>query len=329
MKAFNDLREEAARYLPDRLLDVTAGLDRVQEERSRQIRSVLETLSRTAFGDSMPTANLAARWANSYIRDMVAARRKVASAALPALTIQLESLSRISALVEQQNVLLTRLRPLADVAHPISLATRAWRDVLRLTPEASTGHYLERLTAAGRSTGWAIQTGILLTKHDATRVAQLNAQARVALGPAGASLDLRARLSALDPHLPDPLDAAWERIAAGGVGAASQAAHSLMEVVDWTLRLLAPDAAVLAWHSTEHLPESDLHNGRPIRTLRLRFAVRNSPEKNFAIKLYLRSLQELVGAIQEPKHSLWIANEAVLASIAMAVESLLLFLLVD
>jgi Predicted pPIWI-associating nuclease len=246
------------------------------------------------------------------------------------LQAQIDSLGQIAAFIGQQDNLLAGLLPLADVARGVSLATRAWQDTVRVTPVDSAGLYLPRLQIAGRGTGWAIQAGgVALTEPDDEKVAALEVEASVSLGPTVASADLRVRLSDLDRSLPARLDGAWERIYNGGADAGSQAANSLMELIDWTLRLLAPEADVLAWYSSEHRPDTELHEGTPTRALRLRYVVRNHPEKNSALNLYLKAVQELVGVIQSPKHALTASSEKTLAPVALTLEGLLHFLLVD
>lgn len=99
--------------------------------------------------------------------------------------------------------------------------------------------------------------------------------------------------------------------------------------MDWTLRLLAPDADVLAWHAAERRPAKELHGGRPTRTLRLRYAVRDQPEKNSTLDLYLRSVQGLGETIQGVKHGLGRQSHRALTRVALTIEGLLYFLLVE
>ena len=61
----------------------------------------------------------------------------------------------------------------------------------------------------------------------------------------------------------------------------------------------------------------------------MRYIVRNQPEKNSAVDLYVKAIEELVGVIQTPKHALQTTDEKALVPIALTVEGLLLFLLVD
>ncbi|HUY54018.1 MAG TPA: hypothetical protein VMV23_02540, partial [Candidatus Nanopelagicaceae bacterium] len=60
-----------------------------------------------------------------------------------------------------------------------------------------------------------------------------------------------------------------------------------------------------------------------------RFAVRDNPEKNSAVNLYVRATEALVTAIQAPKHTRRATDERALAPVALTVEGLLHFLLVE
>lgn len=288
----------------------------------------MEAISRTALGNSMLTGELSAQWAKVHALDML---HQVDVSQLGALRVGLvgniASITKVAGLVESRNSLLARLAPILDVARPVVLATRAWEDVLQVTPRHDPSLYLPRFDVAGKATGWAIQAGIALTEKDNGRVVSMEAETAVALGPAEASAELRLRLTGISPALRDKLDGAWERLMDGGADATSQAANSLMELVDWTLRFLAPDADVLAWHTAERRPAKELHESRPTRQLRVRFAVRNQPEKNSTIDLYLKAIQGLVDAIQGAKHGHGQDNRRGLIPVAMTVEGFLHFLL--
>jgi Predicted pPIWI-associating nuclease len=158
---------------------------------------------------------------------------------------------------------------------------------------------------------------------------EVRSEASAAIGPAVANVELRDRLDALHPDLRNRLDGAWERIHGGGADAAGQAANSLIEVIDWTLRTVAPDGAVLTWHAAEQRPEGELHNGKPTRPLRVRYAVRSHPEKAGAIELYARTTSSLVSVIQDPKHAIETRAVEALAPVALTVEGLLYYLVVD
>ena len=197
-------------------------------------------------------------------------------------------------------------------------------DLLPVAPSSS----LTALTLLGGQPD-GLLAGIVLTVPDEAKLETVEEDSTLALGPAAASADLRERLAMVAPELCVKLDGAWERIIEGGVDAAAQSAESLAEVLDWTLRSLAPNEPVLEWHQAEGRSTNELHNGKPTRNLRLRYIVRNHPEKQSSLDLYLKSANELIKAIQKPKHELLISDVRRLTPIAMTVESLLFFVVSD
>jgi Predicted pPIWI-associating nuclease len=150
---------------------------------------------------------------------------------------------------------------------------------------------------------------------------------RALLGPALFAEALRESLSSLDRRLPRRLEGAWERVSRRGPDAASQAAHSLMETIDWTLKLAAPESTVLAWHEAEGRPGGELCNGRPTRALRVAWLLRGRPGEADAARLHLRALNDLVSAIQSYKHSADEADIEAVARLILTVEGLLIFVL--
>jgi hypothetical protein len=290
--------------------------------------TVAETVSRFALGDSMITANIAALSAGKQLlewKDSMASARALTQQ----FSAEFASMKQVARLVEIQNHQLLRLRPSWEIAQPASLSTRAYEDVLRTSAADRTGALLARVDAAGRTTGWVLDASVRMTVPSVD--ADLEDATEMALGPARTSAELRTRLAAIDGDLPIKLDGAWERIENGGTDAGRQAAHSLMEAVDWTLRTLAPEDETLAWYAGINPKPSDAldDRGRPTRSLKLRFIVRDDPGKAFAIDLYLRAIKGLVGSLQDPKHGNRTTDPGTLAPIALTVESFLLFVVSD
>lgn len=109
----------------------------------------------------------------------------------------------------------------------------------------------------------------------------------------------------LDEHCPgasEQLLGAWERLEKPGPAAVSQAADSIVELVDRTLRSLAPNDEVLLWHADEGRPEDELHQGRPTRRLRVFYIFRSAghPDRAAAAADHLIALCQLA---QGEKHS--------------------------
>jgi len=181
------------------------------------------------------------------------------------------------------------------------------------------------LEAFGRGTvalGSAVT--VLLPEHDVAVHADTDYGL---LHSASMTQALRERLRFLSPRILQRLDGAWERVGRRGPDAASQAAHSLMEAIDSTLRRAAPEPAVLAWHAAEGRPAEELNDGHVTRPLRLRWLLRERPGEADAARLYLRALGDLVRIIQSYKHSEDEADIEVVTRLIPTVEGLLIFVL--
>jgi hypothetical protein len=141
-------------------------------------------------------------------------------------------------------------------------------------------------------------------------------------------LALRARLEELHPHLPARLAGAWERVELEGPDAASQAAHSLAEVLAWALRLAAPDDDVREWHAAERRPKDELRDGRPTRAAQVRYILRSrSVDDSEAAQLAVRSVNHLFEALQGHKHSAEPAELGAVRRMIPMVEGVLIYVL--
>jgi hypothetical protein len=286
---------------------------------------IMEAAARISTGPSLVSASLSAQLGNARLTDFTSITSPAFKAAHQSAFVQLSEASRF---VERQSIALAAMRPEVEVAQSAALATQAWeRVVQRVRPDLTI--HLAHLRMTARGTAAAVEAGVLLTEPDEVVVERLQAESAVVVGPAAASEELRNELDAVHPDLRRRLDGAWERIREGGADAAGQAANSLMEAIDWTLRSVAPDADVLTWHAREGRPAGELHNEKPTRTLRVRYAVRGSPGKASAIDLYVRTASLLASEIQSHKHSIETRAVKALAPIAMTVEGLLYYLVVD
>jgi hypothetical protein len=102
---------------------------------------------------------------------------------------------------------------------------------------------------------------------------------------------------------------------------------SLVELIDWALRIAAPEEEVLRWHSANARPDSDLHEGRPTRGLKVDYVLvlggRDPKSGSHFTKGLLGSLHSLEGA----KHTLDFDDVTAVECLAMAVEGYLAFVL--
>lgn len=292
------------------------------------LQGAMASIAHSALGESMVSASLAAQFAGINLKSVLATIPLV-TIDTPLLAAHIKSIEAMSTLVDQRTHLLASFKPLPEVAHPVVHATEAWKRTIRSSEKLGSETWLDRIEIVGRGTGWAIQSGIALTEDDPVEVEQLHSDAVAVLGPAQLSAELAEHLSGLNVNLAAKWNGVWERILHGGDDASSQAANSLMECVDWTLRTVSPDGDVLPWHQQCGLPADLLHKGKPTRSLRLRFAIRNQPEKEFALPLFLKTVAELVSAIEGRKHRLEINPERALIPLVLTAQGFLLFLLAD
>jgi hypothetical protein len=285
-------------------------------------------ISHHALGNSMITANLAALTARRYVEDWTKSLAGLSATVAKLNVERLTGLSHVAELVARQNETLIRLRPAFGVAQSAALATRAFEETLRISTFDQKGRYPGLVDLGGHVTGWTLDAGVRLTAPSIE--AELVEETETALGPSQASAELRSRLQAIDPELCVKLDGAWARIENGGTDAGRQAAHSLMEVVDWTLRTLAPEDDVLAWRGSHGPKPGDLDNaGHPTRELKIRYVASSKVEVAFATDLYRKAINALVKTIQDPKHGMKTTDPKTLRPVALSVEGFLLFLVGD
>src|SRR5262249_36948604 len=99
------------------------------------------------------------------------------------------------------------------------------------------------------------------------------------------------------------LNGAWHTLVSDGPAAASQAAHSGVEVLDWTLRELAPEAEVLAWRQGVGVRKDDLDaKGKPTRALKTRYIVRNYGLDSDGVAMVVGAVTSVMGELQKEKH---------------------------
>lgn len=214
-----------------------------------------------------------------------------------------------------------------EIERALAVSTRAWDDVLRrasMTPAATDA---ARLYAFGRGTLGVVSGGALLVEDDAQQ--KEDSETSLVLSRDGLNEALRRKLTALNMNLAARLDGAWDSVASGGPDAASQAAHSLMELLDWSLRLAAPDDEVLRWHTETRRPAKEVHKGRPTRTLRARFILRERADDQLAVRLHLRAITDVAGVIESAKHRLGNNDLIAIGRLIPTVEGILIFLFVD
>jgi len=215
-----------------------------------------------------------------------------------------------------------------DLQRAVEVSTRALRTVVESLPAQPGTLLLDRTSYAGSDAVATSSTVFVLAGEDPEGDQPQQGEGPLAL-PTALYSSLRDRLEALDPALLRRLDGAWERVNDTGADAASQACHSVQELLDGTLRCAAPDDHVLRWHAETKRDANELHNGKPTRVLRAKYLVRDRADGP-AARLFLSSINGIVGVLQSGKHSLDADHTPYAAGYVLnTVEGLLGFLLTE
>jgi hypothetical protein len=187
-------------------------------------------------------------------------------------------------------VLLLGFRP------SINGGVSAWAKLARQLPDTPSPLHLERLTLAGSGTLAMLDSGSILTTGLESSNSRFDGIAVIE------DDKLRNCFARLGAPIVARWDGARERASKQGPDAASQVAHSLVELIDQSLRLAAPDALVIEWHKNLNRPESELRKMKPTRSLRVRFLLRDREGDLECGLIYIRSLVSFVDVLQKKKH---------------------------
>lgn len=180
----------------------------------------------------------------------------------------------------------------------VDLGINSWSNLVKVMPPQPSPHQLGSLSVMGSGALAVAETGLILVDRE--------------FSPEDSAPDpfalqrerFRARLMVLGPDLIDRLDGAWERVSRPGPDAASQAAHSLVEFIDWTLRRAAPDEDVLAWHRDTGRPSDELNrSGLATRALKIRYIMRDRADETDSAEMQVRSVTEIMNYLQKKKHA--------------------------
>lgn len=210
-----------------------------------------------------------------------------------------------------------------NIERQFAMSMRAWGDYAKSLPKTPSGLDLARVYSSGES-ALSIASGVAAIGGRATA-------SEIARPWEGAAADLRSemfgKLGAIDEGLPTKLEGAWDRIQRPGPDAVSQAANSLIELIDWFLRSSASDDVVLAWHIDSSRPETELHEGRPTRALRISYIMRNRSSDTGVVIAYSRTLLMILEELQGLKHSVSDQNLTAIRRLIPGVEAVLTFIL--
>lgn len=122
--------------------------------------------------------------------------------------------------------------------------------------------------------------------------------------PRNARQQLLRSLGEVDSQIPELLEAAWAQVELNGPAAVAMASHAAVEVLDRTLRALAPNDAVLAEHEAGRLHKDSVYtkDGKlaPTRAGRVAYAVqRCHPGKTKLVVAQTKAVSISVTALQE------------------------------
>ncbi len=288
---------------------------------------IMADASQTLLGSTSLSGLLAAQEATKRVREAFAIAYTpnfsdaFASVTAEAFRSQLFEVTRAADTFSTiMATIATAGRPLL-VERAVAAGSRGWDQATRVLLPSGDDANLDVLTGLGRGVAGIGASGLLLGEDESEVEVDV-----VEWGPAPMHSMLRDLLADLDPALPAKLDGAWERVTRPGPDAASQAANSMMELVDWTLRLAAPNDDVLTWVHQEGKAD-ELHDGKPTRVLRLKYLVRFRPGEADVARLYQRALSDLAKAAQSVKHSVGGKELEAVTSLVPTVEGLLFFAL--
>ncbi|HUZ40848.1 MAG TPA: hypothetical protein VMU68_05600 [Acidimicrobiales bacterium] len=213
-------------------------------------------------------------------------------------------------------------RPMSKWLESVDLGIDAWSTLVSVMPPQPSPRQLGSLSYVGTGSLAIAEAGLILAEtgfeveeSDPDRYVLLRERFRANLRELGTDLVLR-------------LDGAWERVGRPGPDAASQAAHSLVEFIDWTLRLAAPDDDALGWHRDNQRPSDELsQSGSATRALRARYLMRDRVDEADSAEVYIRSLNGLMKSLQKRKHAKGDMERQAVERLIPGVEAILLFIL--
>ncbi len=202
----------------------------------------------------------------------------------------------------------------------IDLGVDSWSHLVRVMPPQPSPRQLGGLSLLGTGALAVAETGLVLLDQ---KISAEDPKPSVVQRER-----FRATLMKLGPDLLDRIDGAWERVGRPGPDAASQAAHSLVEFIDWTLRRAAPDEAVLRWHKETQRPRSELNQrGEATRALKIRFIMKDRADESDSAEMQVRSLADIMKYLQKKKHAQGDKELQAVARLIPGIEAALLFIL--
>ncbi len=311
---FDRLTEQAKAVDNGPLLAVSrqaAGTIRIQQESvAAMVRPALEQYA--VFGRELDRIMAQLRPA-LYLAVSPELQRAVAQAAglssimnaaaikmIDAYRPHMESLAKA---VMEASQLAASIRPYSAFTVYGSEAVRGWRQTVDAAVLAPVPPRAARLVALGGSTLEVVKIGNELGTAD-DDPATSDSDERWRDGREHLTDDLAVWLVVACPKAVPKLKGAWHALTSDGPDAASQAANSGVETLDWTLRTIAPDEAVLAWREGigKYEDEVEAKNGKPHRRLRVRYIVRDYGLDSDGVAMITMMVTKCLNELQGIKH---------------------------
>jgi hypothetical protein len=218
---------------------------------------------------------------------------------LPQVAMLSDALTPLVAqMAAQQKLIATLEFPLA-LATRVSQAERAWALVARPLPAAAgvvrPAAVLDvaNVVAAVGSTAVALDVEDDASEDEPWRVAR-----------AGSADHLLGVFEGIDPKLAVKFRGMWHAVGQRGPDCVSQAANSAIELVDHTLRTLAPNKEVLAWQAGQAKYADEVGvNGLPHRSLRIRYIAFTRGLRAKSVDLLIKATTGTLDDLQKIKHA--------------------------
>lgn len=263
------------------LSEIVKGMDASGIALSRSV-AMQELVTTSGIANLLGSDKMMASWRQSLLTEATArsligtiAVSDVRSSVLRDIVGTNAATARVVGLFAAQNKGLM-LAP-AISARP----TRELRALLAGLPSAPDSGVLDFASQASRGIAGITAADLILTGGtiDTEAVELLEAEV---VEPWVSGVDtsrqvLFVRLGTLNPDVPDLLRGAWHQVEANGPAAASMASHAAQEVIDRTLRAVAPDELVMRLDAAGRLPKDSTYEKegklRPTRVGRIAAAL--------------------------------------------------------
>lgn len=314
---------------------VASNLDRLSSifptTAQRNVINVGTDITRLLAGSSAVTAWAEAQSAHARIAELVAPSVAMSTPHIPALQL----LDDVSKRLSMHTKVLAHMQLPAVLGQATAESSHGWR-VLVDQMDAPTIELPSTRMAGWFTVGTAVSARVMRPTIVDVGDDQTDDEGQHPTPLVDALVigdqyrrQVRDALHALDPRLLERWDGAWVTLVVEGPDGPSQAAHSIQELIDWTLRLAAPTDDVLAWRANHSEARDDLNrDGKPTRGLMVRYIVGNRNHDETA-KLFMSSLNKIVKALQQAKHGFeGPTGPAMIRSVLLNTESFLGFLLV-